>query len=232
MKKTFFIGCILTLASLLSAQQTPSPLHKHGNPGVEIGPIEDLYREHGLLNRILLIYDEIIRRITNNEKFSPTLLQQSASIVHRFIEGYHEKLEEDYIFPRFELNGTHIELVYTLRQQHAMGRTLTEYILHHYRDQDSTTLCHALTLFTYMYRAHESREDTELFPAFHQLITPAEYAKLSDIFEDTEDELFGEHGYERLLEQVATIEDELNIHTLDHYSPDLHIFKHRQKRKQ
>ena len=33
---------------------------------VEVSAVEDLMREHGVLNRLLLIYEEIIRRLHNN----------------------------------------------------------------------------------------------------------------------------------------------------------------------
>lgn len=58
-------------------------------------------REHGVLERVLLIYDEAIRRIDANEDLPPDAVMDSAKIVRSFIEDYHEKLEEDFLFPRF-----------------------------------------------------------------------------------------------------------------------------------
>ena len=68
----------------------------------EIPLTEDLMREHGLLNRVLLVYEEIIRRIDADENFSLSTLNNAVSIIKSFIEDYHEKLEEDYLFPLFE----------------------------------------------------------------------------------------------------------------------------------
>src|SRR2546421_15409 len=62
-----------------------------------VAPPEDLMREHGLLNRVLLIYEEVIRRIDGKEQFDPAALTSSAGIIRDFIENYHEKLEEDYL---------------------------------------------------------------------------------------------------------------------------------------
>lgn len=68
----------------------------------EISPPEDLMREHGVLNRILLIYEECLRRLRAEGNLEPTPLAGSAKIIRTFIEDYHEKLEEDHLFPRFE----------------------------------------------------------------------------------------------------------------------------------
>src|SRR4051794_10835259 len=65
----------------------------------EVAPNEDLMREHGLLNRVLLIYEEVIRRIDAKRDLNPNSLLQSAKIIRNFVEDYHEKLEEDHLFP-------------------------------------------------------------------------------------------------------------------------------------
>src|SRR5207247_2398720 len=67
----------------------------------EVSPAEDLMREHGVLKRVLLIYGEAIRRIDEKEDLSPDALLESARIIRSIIEDYHEKLEEDFLFPRF-----------------------------------------------------------------------------------------------------------------------------------
>ena len=65
----------------------------------DIAPPEDLMREHGVLNRILLIYEECLQRIGGQKNLDPAPLAGSAKIIRTFIEDYHEKLEEDQLFP-------------------------------------------------------------------------------------------------------------------------------------
>src|SRR3954467_642146 len=65
----------------------------------EISPTEDLMREHGLLNRVLLVYEECARRLEAGE--AGKVLPDAAKIIRDFIEGYHEPLEEQQLFPRF-----------------------------------------------------------------------------------------------------------------------------------
>jgi hypothetical protein len=67
----------------------------------DITPTEDLMREHGLLKRVLLVYWEALRRLESKQEFSPDTLKEAAGIIRSFIEDYHEKLEVDYLFPRF-----------------------------------------------------------------------------------------------------------------------------------
>jgi len=130
--KNFLFMLLISLAFpclSFTAQQSTN-----GNQSMEqeeVSPNEDLMREHGILNRLLLVYQEISRRIDNQESFPIKALSDSANIVRSFFENYHEKLEEDFIFPVFEKAGKQTGLVKTLREQHNAGRNLTDYILKH-----------------------------------------------------------------------------------------------------
>ncbi|MGO8944742.1 MAG: hemerythrin domain-containing protein [Syntrophobacteraceae bacterium] len=95
----------------------------------EVNPVEDLMREHGVLRRVLLIYEEAISRISVSKVLPPEIIGDSARIIRRFVEDYHEKLEEDEIFPRFEKAGKLNDLVKVLFVQHQAGRRLTDSIL-------------------------------------------------------------------------------------------------------
>ena len=108
----------------LPAQGASRPIGDEG-----VGPAEDLMREHGVLNRILLIYDEGIRRTRVRGPLPLEALRSAASIIRKFLEEYHEKLEEEHLFPRFERAGKLVELVSILRVQHLAGRRLTASIL-------------------------------------------------------------------------------------------------------
>jgi hemerythrin-like domain-containing protein len=194
-----------------------------------IAPPEDLMREHGVLNRILLLYEEGIRRLDERRPLPIETVASAADTVRRFIEQYHEKLEEDHLFPRFEKAGKLVDLVSTLRRQHQVGRRLTETVL----AQANTTgiqsasgrhkLTEALRLFTRMYRPHEAREDTVLFPALRAIVPPKELDALGEQFEDKEHELFGKAGFEGVVSQVAQLEQTLGIYDLAQFTPSLGI---------
>src|SRR5512138_1811149 len=93
----------------------------------EISPTEDLMREHGLLNRVLLVYEECARRIEAGE--DPKGLPEAAKIIRDFIEAYHEQLEEQQLFPRFRKANRLTDLVGILQAQHAAGRKITAQLL-------------------------------------------------------------------------------------------------------
>src|SRR5216117_4096322 len=94
-----------------------------------VTPPEDLMREHGVLDRVLLVYEAVIRRFGAGEDFDPAILTDSATIVRDFIENYHEKSEENHVFPRFKKARQMVPLVDTLLAQHQAGRRVTEVVL-------------------------------------------------------------------------------------------------------
>jgi hypothetical protein len=85
-------GVIVVAAQVAGAAHPP-----HDEEGVTAP--EDLMKEHGVLNRCLLIYEEGIRRVQAKEAVSPQVFHQTADLVRRFVESYHEQNEEKYIFP-------------------------------------------------------------------------------------------------------------------------------------
>lgn len=187
----------------------------------EIPATEDLMKEHGLLNRIFLIYEEISFRIENNMYFEMDILKSSASIIRKFIEDYHEKNEENYIFSYLIKHNTHVELVNELIKQHNVGRMITSKILKHSENSDLIKINKYIKAFLYMYRAHETREDTIIFPAFRELADKKTFNKYSHIFEKSEEEKFGEKGYEKILNDVMDLEKRLNIYNLNKYTPNI-----------
>jgi len=216
------------IAPLSLSQQKPEGREKgeKEKEDEKISPAEDLMREHGVLNRILLIYDEHLRMLLEKKPFDGSVLVGAADIVRRFVEDYHEKLEEDFLFPQFRKAGKHVKLVDTLQAQHKAGRDLTAKIRElaatatlKYVSTDSEKLTDALRAFLRMYRPHEAREDTVLFPAFRSIVSPHEYDSLGDDFEKKEDELFGDGGFFKVVDQVAQLEKKLGIYELAQFTP-------------
>lgn len=191
----------------------------------EVLPVEDLMREHGVLRRILLVYGEAIRRLEGNESLDPAVVSRAATLVRRFVEDYHEKSEEDHVFPHFRAAGKLVDLVQVLKDQHEAGRRVTARILERATvaslsgAEERAALAADLRRFIRMYEPHAAREDTVLFPAFRSVVTPAEYDRLSDVFEDQEHRLFGANGFEDIVGQVSELERALGIHDLSRFTP-------------
>ena len=192
----------------------------------EVSPPEDLMQEHGLLNRILLVYDHCRSSLVNKQSFDPAMLLSSAGIIRTFVEDYHEKQEENYLFPRFKKANQLTDLVDTLLQQHYAGRKITEQIMQLTKqstrtDAEDQKLIDLLTSFNTMYRPHEAREDTVLFPAFRRIVSQHEYDSLGEEFENNEHKLFGEKGFEMMVDKVADIEKKLGIYELAQFTPKI-----------
>ncbi|HVS96775.1 MAG TPA: hemerythrin domain-containing protein [Puia sp.] len=190
----------------------------------EVSPPEDLMQEHGLLNRILLIYDHNRQLIAGGLKPNLPSLNASAGIIRTFVEDYHEKQEEDYLFPRFRKAGQLTDLVDTLLRQHNAGRRITDRLLQltkapSLNPGEIQQLNDLLTAFNTMYRPHEAREDTVLFPAFRKLVSRHEYDSLGEEFEDNEHKHFGKDGFETMVGKVADIEKQLGIYELNQFTP-------------
>ncbi len=216
----------LLLASCASTRDRkphgPAPGEK---PEEGVTPTEDLMREHGVLERALLVYEECARRLEAQEPAPAEVLGKSAGLVRRFIEDYHERLEEEFLFPRFEAARREVELVRVLRAQHERGRTLTADIAAGAEAAGASkavnrpALAGALRAFSRMVRPHAAREDTVLFPALKELLPASAFRDLGERFEDREHALFGERGFEGAVGEVAVLEQSLGIGDLSLFTP-------------
>jgi hemerythrin-like domain-containing protein len=187
----------------------------------DVTPNEDLMREHGLLRRIVLLYEANLTRMPKKEH-QPQIIKKSAETIRSFIENYHEKLEEEFLFPALEKVKREVALVETLKTQHQVGRKLTARIIDLSGKSSSlTALEESMRSFIYMYNAHADREDTILFPAFKEVVGPKRYKELGDEFEDREHKMFGKEGFEGVLAQVAEFEKQMGIYDLNVYTPKI-----------
>jgi hemerythrin-like domain-containing protein len=222
-RRSFLVGTsALVTSSLvqpLSSLAAQAKAAKKQEEEEDVSTNEDLMREHGVLNRVLLIYDEGIRRLHGNEKFDTGVITKSAQLIKRFIEDYHEKLEENHLFPRFEKAGKLVDLVKTLRAQHAAGRNVTDSILASVKAGDLQATSTSLAAFVRMYRPHEAREDTVLFPALHDIVSRHEYDALGEQFEAIERKTFGGDGFDMAVDQVTALEKQLGIYDLAQFTP-------------
>jgi hemerythrin-like domain-containing protein len=208
--------------------------------GEDIPPTEDLMREHGVLRRILLVYDEAARRLATDDALVVGVIASAAGLVRRFVESYHEKLEEEFVLPKLEKAGKLVDLAKVIRLQHTAGRKLTESILSGTKTGTKTgaktgtmtgtagkaasaeqrrAIVTDMQSFARMYAAHTAWEDTELFPVYRAQFTEAELDKLGEKFEEQEHKLLGASGFEGALREVGDLEKTLGIHDLAHFTP-------------
>jgi hemerythrin-like domain-containing protein len=214
-----FAGGLIVPSAFAAESRKKEPDRK-----AEVTPPEDLMREHGLLDRLLLVYEAGIRKLVSNEDFDPVVIVSAAEIVRDFIENYHEKSEEEAVFPRFKKAGKMVSLVDTLLTQHQAGRHVTEAILQtapgsRNNDGDRKRLVGSIQSFINMYRPHAAREDTDLFPMLRGLVSAHEYDAMAEDFEKKEHQLFGSDGFEVMAKRVASLEQQFGIGDLGQFTP-------------
>jgi hemerythrin-like domain-containing protein len=186
---------------------------------------EELMRDHGVVQRLGLVYDHLADRLEAGEDIPRGSLLNASQLVDEFVAGYHEYLEEKFIFPLVEDHEEFSELISVLRRQHIRGRRLSSqcYSLAAGGDlRDATRrgdLIGAARSHTVMFRAHTARENTDLFGALHTLLSVKEFLTLRDKFSHAREEKLGEASFAEISGRLAEIEKELGIHALSEYTP-------------
>jgi len=193
---------------------------------VEVTATEDLMREHGILRRALLVYQEAAVKLRQDAaSVPPDTLEKAANLFRVFGEDYHEKqLEEVFIFPAVKkVPGAAAGYVDVLLAQHVRGREITDYLLSiskadRIASNSVEPLAKTLESFVRMYEHHAAIEDTIVFPAWKAAIGSNELDAMGEKFEDIEHEQFGGDGYETALKRMEEIEQSLGLSNLDMFT--------------
>jgi hemerythrin-like domain-containing protein len=191
----------------------------------EVTATEDLMREHGVLRRALLVYQETAKKLESGATVPPGPLQKTARLFREFGEEYHEKkLEEVYIFPAVKkAAGPAANYADILIAQHQRGREITDFILAATAGAQISTgslksFSNALESLVRMYEHHAAIEDTIVFPAWKQTLNSKQLDEMNERFENIEHEQFGEDGFETALQQMAAIENDLGLADLAQFT--------------
>jgi hemerythrin-like domain-containing protein len=213
-----------------SSNPTGSGTNEGPVPGeaapVEVTATEDLMREHGILRRALLVYQEAATRLKQDPgSVPPDALEKTALLFRVFGEDYHEtKLEEAYILPLVKkIPGTAAGYVDVIVAQHARGRAITDYVLSLTKadripSNSVGPLVSALESFVRMYEHHAAIEDTVVFPAWKGSLGEAELDELGAKFEEIEAEQFGGDGFEAAVTRMQEIEASLGLNNLETFT--------------
>ena len=217
--------------SLLMGFRAPSlalAAESRKKPGEEkeIGAVEDLMREHGVLRRALLVYIETVPRLRVGQSNLPLEpIARTAKLFRSFGEDYHErKLEEAHIFPVVKrAGGPAAAYVEVLKAQHDRGREVTDYILTvagkgSIGIGDAEPLARAFESFVLMYQNHTAREDTIVFPAWKDALSERQLREMGDKFEDIEHRTFGKDGFDDAVTQIGEIEQALGLADISQFT--------------
>jgi hemerythrin-like domain-containing protein len=213
-------------AGIALAAADPGRVRAAATPGTpkevgekEVGAVEDLMREHGVLRRALLVYRECATRLRSNRALvDPRAIVDAARLFRSFGENYHEKkLEEAHIFPAVrKAGGAGARYVDVLIAQHQRGREITDYILAvagkgTISGADAEPLARVFDSMDLMYENHAAREDTIVFPAWKAALSERQLDEMGDLFEDIERAEFGHDGFEDAVARIGHIEAALGL---------------------
>lgn len=193
-----------------------------GGGDEDVGAVEDLMREHGILRRAILVFRECAARLVGAAQVDARALHQTAQLFRDFGENYHEKkLEEDNIFPQVrKAGGMPANLVQVLIDQHKRGREIIDYVLSVTNGAivQGQELVTPLDAFELMYANHAAREDTIIFPAWKQAIGQKGVAEMGEKFENIEKKQFGGDGFDMAVKQMGEIEQTLGLTNLAQFT--------------
>jgi hemerythrin-like domain-containing protein len=190
-----------------------------------IPPGESLMGEHGVLKRVLLIYEAAVQQAGTDPGTAAAAITGGAGIIHAFVENFHEAVEESFVFPALKSAGQLVSTVDTLLLQHARGRLITKFLLASATPASLANqvqreqITEAVNAFTRMYQPHEAREDTVVFPAYRALLTPAKLDDVGGVITTLQQKEFGPNGFAATVAHVADIERSLGIDDLTQFTP-------------
>lgn len=206
-----------------------------------LSPTCDLMKEHGLLNRILLIFNEYNRRLDkgNISQYECDNLMTIMNVIQIYLERHHEIDEEKYIFPFIRP-----ELAELLYLQHVYSRKITILIIsllaNGINDNKSSfdipifpnqtrriiissrkLLQSCLVTSMQNYRKHEVLEDTIAFPEARKAMSSEISKELTDKFEESEHRI---GGFDKFLKIIKDVENNLGMYRLDNHNEFIIIY--------
>ncbi len=224
-RRKFFVLAGATGASLLegcsrSSRQTTSACTA----------IEALELQHGVTRRVLAVMENIKNGLNAQRDIAPEIAAGALGIVSDFMINCHQLMEEKFIFPVFASYTKTAELIGVLRQQHAVAYKLTDILKPlcldiAKKDQENrrkaVNMIHLLTRMSF---AHESWEDTALFPLLRVVAPGSAYEDLGSQFAREQNQFLGRDGIEPTLQKIARFEANLGIGNLDAFTPKAQDF--------
>ena len=140
-----------------------------------------------------------------------------------FVHAYHEKQEDEQVFPRFKKAGRMVELIDVMMAQHGAGQKLTTTILElapkSGTKAERQSMIDAMQASIVLYRPHVARELTDVLPTLRTLVTPNEFDELSAALDKDETEKLGKEGFDKMAKKVEALEKRIGINDLSMFTP-------------
>ncbi|MGC9195581.1 MAG: hemerythrin domain-containing protein [Syntrophobacteraceae bacterium] len=187
--------------------------------------IEALELQHGLTRRVLAVMENIKNGLNAQSDISPEIAGGALEIISDFMINCHQLMEEKFIFPLFASYTKTSELIGVLRKQHAAAYKLTYILkplcldLSQKNQENRRKAVNMIHLLTRMSFAHQSWEDTALFPLLRVVAPGRAYEDLGSQFAQEQNQFLGRDSIEQTIQKIAYYEKSLGLGNLDVFTP-------------
>lgn len=207
------VGLVAIGGSALAREEAPKKASDD-----TLTPAEILSRNNGFLQRVMLVYETAIRRANDGGDIDPKVISIPAETTRDFFHKYNEKAKQEVVYPVFKKAGRMVDLVDAVIAQQMEGAKLTDRIIEgapkiHTKDQRES-LADDIQRFIAIYRPVIAREDTDLFPTLHALMTPDDYKSLASELLKRQMAAFNGDGFETATKNIADVETKIGTNEL------------------
>jgi len=182
----------------------------------KLSPTEELDVEHGMLTRILLAMDHVLRTEGNIPRANLGPINQACMLIKQSVVDHHMKIEEENIYPRFE-NTELADFASALKSQHIEGRKLLARMeslskTGAVRDRaEMEELRKVFNDFKDMMTAHAAWEETMMFPVMVGTWSEDDLSDLREKQEQDEKMLLGKDATEKLNSMLTSLESACGV---------------------
>lgn len=174
---------------------------------------EELFREHAVLRRLLIVFEECARVTRVGGRYDARIAHDAAKMFAHFGAGYHAKSEEKFIFPLFARTQFAV-VADNLRRQHVEATGYVKRIIELAAAGNQAALAPVMQDFCLMYRRHTAHEDVVLFSNLRGMLGQHGHhglRSLGERMEEFEVEVVGPDGFEAALEELHSYEEPLGL---------------------
>ncbi len=162
--------------------------------------VEDLFQEHAILRRLLVLFD----RFVTIRSVDPRVLIPATTFFADFGAGYHAKTEEKLIFPIFAKSAAcHVN---DFKREHKEATAMVKQIASLAKRDHLNGLWQLIPAFTELYHSHSAREDLIIFAKLRPKLGDRRLHILSVEVEEFEADLLGENAFAEAVKMLNTIE--------------------------
>ncbi|HEY4698768.1 MAG TPA: hemerythrin domain-containing protein [Nitrososphaerales archaeon] len=182
-------------------------------------PIDALMHEHRMIERLMNVLNESIRRVEAGAEVDVDLFEKSIDFIKNFADRCHHMKEEGELFSIFAQKGIPDEggPIGMMLKEHHIGRDYVRGMddgLRRYRAGDKSqakVLTQNAKGYIDLLSQHIMKEDNILYPMGNRLLSNADRKKLSSRFEEIETVEMGGGVHEKYHHLVDDLENRIGL---------------------